>query len=100
MGLNSNIETVKKPIYLTMVGALYFSYAIAFLGIMYINPIYVANLDLAIQIFIGVFLIYKFNPFRQHQLMPFDGNIIFASACLLLTNMGLVEYVMANIRRL
>ena len=47
MGLNSNIEIVKKPIYLTMVGALYFSYAIAFLGIMYINPIYVANLDLA-----------------------------------------------------
>jgi len=99
MGLNSTIETVKKPLYLSMVGALYFSYAVAFLGIMYVNPRYVENLSLAIQIFICSFLIYKFHPLREHRLDPFDGTIIFASASLLLANMGLVEYVMANAQK-
>jgi hypothetical protein len=98
MGLESTIETTKKPIYLAMVIALYISYAAAFLGIMYVNPKYVANLSLAIQTFVCSFLIYKFHPFRQHKLEPFDSNIIFASAGLLLANMGLVEYVTSRIR--
>ena len=98
MGVESTIETVKKPLYLAMVGAFYLLYAIAFLGIMYVNPQYIANLDLAIQTFVCAFLIYKFHPFRQHKLEPFDSNIIFASALLLLANMGLTQYFLSTIR--
>lgn len=98
MGIESTIETTKKPIYLAMVIALYLSYAAAFLGVTYVNPKYVANLSLAIQAFVCSFLIYKFHPFRHHKLEPFDSNIIFASAGLLLANAGLTEYVMATLR--
>jgi hypothetical protein len=98
MSVELAVETVKKPLYLVMVGAFYILYATAFLGIMYVNPKYIANLDLAIQTFVCVFLIYKFHPFRQHKLEPFDSNIIFASALLLLANMGLSEYVLSTIR--
>ena len=97
MGIESTIETVKKPLYRAMVGILYLSYAAAFLGIMYVNPKYIANLSLAIQTFVCAFLIYKFHPFRQHKLEPFDSNIIFASALLLLANMGLTQYVLSTI---
>jgi hypothetical protein len=98
MGLESAVESVKKPVYLAMVGAFYLLYAAAFLGIMYVNPKYIANLDLGIQTFVCLFLIYKFHPFRTHKLEPFDSNIIFASAGLLLANMGLSEYVAATLR--
>ena len=98
MGVESTIETTKKPIYLAMVIALYLSYVVAFFGIMIVNPEYVKNLSLAIQAFVCSFLIYKFHPFRHHKLEPFDSNIIFASAGLLLANAGLTEYVMATLR--
>jgi len=98
MSVELAVETVKKPLYLAMVGALYISYAAAFLGIMYVNPKYIENLSLAIQTFVCAFLIYKFHPFRQHKLEPFDSNIIFASALLLLANMGLSEYVLSTLR--
>ena len=98
MSVETTVETVKKPLYLAMVGALYLSYVVAFLGIMYVNPKYIANLDLAIQTFVCAFLIYKFHPLRQHKLEPFDSNIIFASALLLLANMGLTQYVLSTIR--
>ncbi len=98
MSVEATLETVKKPLYLAMVGAFYLLYAITFLGIMYVNPKYIANLDLAIQTFVCAFLIYKFHPFRQHKLEPFDSNIIFASALLLLANMGLTQYVLSTIR--
>ena len=98
MGVESAVETVKKPLYLAMVGALYLSYAAAFLGIMFVNPKYIANLSLAIQTFVCAFLLYKFHPLRQHKLEPFDGTIIFASALLLMANIGLTEYVLSTLR--
>jgi hypothetical protein len=98
MEIESAIEKTKKPVYLAMIAILYLSYAAAFLGVTYVNPKYVANLSLAIQTFVCSLLIYKFHPFRQHKLEPFDSNIIFASAGLLLTNMGLTEYVMSTLR--
>ena len=99
MRLESTIDNVKKPLYLFMVITLYLSYAIAFMGIMYINPKYILNLSLAIQIFVCSFLLYKFHPFRHHTLEPFDSNIIFASAGLLLANMGMVEYVKSTLNK-
>lgn len=98
MTVESTVETVKKPLYLAMVGAFYLLYAAAFLGIMYVNPKYIANLSLAIQTFVCAFLLYKFHPLRNHKLEPFDGTIIFASALLLLTNMGLTQYVLTTVR--
>lgn len=98
MGLESAVETAKKPVYLTMVISLYFAYAAAFLGLIYINPKYIEYLSLAIHTFVCLFLIYKFHPFRQHKLEPFDSNIIFASAGLLLANTGLSEYVASTLR--
>ena len=98
MEIDSAIEKAKKPFYLAMIIAFYLSYVVAFFGIMVVNPQYVKSLGLAIQIFVCLLLIYKFHPFRQHKLEPFDSNIISASAWLLLANLGLTEYVMATLR--
>jgi hypothetical protein len=80
-----------------MVVLLYIAYIVTFFGILYIEPQYVVYLSYAIRLFVCLFLIYKFHPFREHRLDQFDGTIIFASAFLLLTNMGMSEYVIAQL---
>jgi hypothetical protein len=97
MSLESTIEHIKKPFYLSMVILLYIAYIVTFFGIFYINPQYVVYLSYAIRVFVCLFLIYKFHPFRQHRLEKFDGTIIFASAFLLLSNMGMSEYVISQL---
>jgi hypothetical protein len=38
------------------------------------------------QIVICLFLMYKFNPFREHKLDRNDGRIIFTSSVFMITN--------------
>lgn len=97
MSIENAIDHIKKPFYLSMVILLYIAYIVTFFGIFYINPQYIVYLSFAIRVFVCSFLIYKFHPFRQHRLEQFDGTIIFASAVLLLTNMGMSEYVIAQL---
>ena len=93
MEIESNLELIKKPVYLAMVVLLYSCYFLLYVGIFYINPKYIKNLSIAIRLFVCVFLIYKFHPFREHKLSYFDDKLIFASAILILTDMGITQYV-------
>ena len=91
MNIEKTFENIKKPTYLLLVGTFYLLYIIAFLGIAYVNPTYITNVSLALQLFISLFLLYKFHPFREHKLEHFDGTLIFASALILLTNTGFIS---------
>jgi hypothetical protein len=72
----------------------YVLYLIAFFGIWYINPGYIRFVSAALQIYIALFLMYRFNPFRNHELRPNDDQIIFGSAFLLLANVGITSFFM------
>ena len=71
--------------------ALYTAYIVLFFGLASINPAYVSDLKLAMQVVICVVLIYRFNPFRKHELKKYDATIIFSSAIFLLVNTGIAE---------
>jgi hypothetical protein len=71
--------------------ALYTAYIVLFFGVASINPAYISDLKLAMQVVICVVLIYRFNPFRKHELKKYDANIIFSSAIFLLVNTGIAE---------
>lgn len=43
--------------------------------------------------FVCVFLLIKFHPFREHTLKEGDSNIIFGSAFFLLFNLGIIQYM-------
>ena len=77
--------------YWTMVSLLYVSYFLVFFGIYYINPDYIHILSIAIQVFICGFLIWKFHPFKEHVLHPYDGKIIFAAGLFLFNNVVVME---------
>ena len=71
--------------------ALYTAYIVVFLGVVNFNPAYITDLKLLMQVVICVVLIYRFNPFRTHELKKYDANIIFSSAIFLLVNTGIAE---------
>ena len=93
MEIESNLELIKKPVYVALIIMLYSCYFLLYVGIFYINPTYIKSLSIAIRLFICMFLLYKFHPFREHKLSYFDDKLIFASAILILTDMGITQYV-------
>jgi len=92
------LDTVKKPVYLTIIGFIYISYFLIFFGLFYINKKYIEIFSNLLLIFVCLFLIIRFHPFRKHELREFDSDIIFGSALLLLTNAGLTNWIVADIK--
>jgi len=93
MEIESSLELIKKPVYVAMIVLLYSCYFLIYIEFFYINPEYIKNLSIAIRLFVCAFLLYKFHPFREHKLSHFDDKLIFASAILILTDMGITQYV-------
>lgn len=100
-----NIKTITKkteltlenitPLFLWTLTGLHITLVAIFAGIVYVNPTYIENLSLIIRIFVCLFLIVRFHPFREnHELHKYDGQIIFIAALFLLTNEGLTKYVL------
>ena len=86
-------EIIKKPFYIFLLALLHVLYIGTYFGIMRYNVKYIDYLNIGVQLFICLFLIIRFHPFRNHHLKEFDANIIFGSAMYLLINLGLTEYV-------
>ena len=82
---------IKFPLYFGSIALLYISYFILFFGIYNINIKYVSILRTFVSVFICMFLILRFNPFVKAELLPYDANIIFGSAMLLLFNVVFAE---------
>jgi len=54
---------------------------------------YLYNLNNFIQLFIAVFLLFRYHPFKtKYELSRSDINLIFASACFLIVNLGILHY--------
>ena len=70
---------------------LYVFYFALFFGVIYINPEYLDAFRTMMQVFVCVFLIYRFHPYRTHTLRQYDAHIIFSSALFLLVNLGVVK---------
>ena len=92
--IDSFVDIIKKPIYLVMIILINILTIAAYFGILKYNVKYIDYLNMGIQIFICIFLIIRFHPFRKHHLKEFDANIIFGSAVYLLINLGLTEFVL------
>lgn len=85
------LEKVKIPIYVVSIATMYMMYFVVFFGIFEIDDNYIRIMQVAIQTIICLFLLIRFNPFMKPELKPYDSNIIFTSAVLLLSNVIIVE---------
>ena len=89
---------IKKPLYIFFTIAIYFSYFLIFAGLYYVNQNYIHTFSTLLQIFISLFLVIRFNPFRKPELREFDASIIFSCAILLIMNAGLTQIVKNNLK--
>jgi hypothetical protein len=79
-----------KHTYIAIMVFLWVSYILSYLGVYYVNPQYTSYLSLALRLLVCGFLIFRFHPFRTHELREFDARLIFASAIMILTDVGAV----------
>ena len=101
MKLINRIETILdgiSPYYSKLVWlfhGLNFIYIILFslFGVIIIEQGYIKYYNLMIQMFVCIFLLVKFHPFREHTLKEGDSSIIFGSAFFLLFNLGIIQYM-------
>jgi hypothetical protein len=84
------------PYFLGTLLILHASLFLIFIGVLYINPHLVETLSTSVRLFVCLFLIIRFNPFRKHILHKYDGQVIFAAALFLLTNEAIEKYILAN----
>ena len=69
---------------------IYIIYALAFLGIFSSVSEYVIIWHLAVQIFLCLFLMFRYHPFRNtYKFKPIDARLIFGAAMLLFVNIVL-----------
>ena len=87
--IDSAIEPISAPVYYWMVGIVYVIYFISMFGIASINPNYTDYLNNAVQVFIAIILIIRFNPLRKLTCTANDRVLIMSSAMFLLINDGI-----------
>jgi hypothetical protein len=63
---------------------IYFLYLIIALGLSSTAPAYLDSLIYYAKIYISLFLIVRFNPFREHKFTPLDAQIAFNAGTFLL----------------
>jgi len=79
-------DNVKSKIFNWTFALLYFLYFLVFAGVSIVDVKYVHILTFIIHFGICVFLLWRFNPYIDHVLRPYDSDIIFSSAIILLIN--------------
>jgi hypothetical protein len=84
--IDDALEISYKP-FLGMIGLTYLLYIITYFGLLSINTQYIELLNIITQLFICIFLLVRFNPFREHELRKYDAKIIFGSGVLLSMNL-------------
>ena len=64
---------------------IYFLYAVSIIGLSTTAPKYIETLDSYIKIYICLFLIYRFNPFRSRiEFTELDRKIVFSAGLFIL----------------
>jgi hypothetical protein len=84
------------PYFLRLLLALHASLFFIFIGVLYINPNLVETLSNSVRLFVCLFLIIRFHPFRKYVLHKYDGQVIFTAALFLLTNEAIEKYILSN----
>lgn len=81
------------PYYIYSITLFHLLYVFLFIGILQFASDYLPVLNVCIQVFVCIFLILRFHPFRKHEFKESDARIIFGSATFLLLNLGFIEMV-------
>ena len=87
-----HIDKAKIGIYWVLMSITYICYFLIFFGLYAVKPEFIQVVSLVFHSLICLFLLWRFHPFRtEYKLHPYDGNIIFGCALILLINTTAAE---------
>ena len=61
-------------------------------------PQYILYIDIALKLFVGMFLIFRFNPLVKIQFTNFDKQIIFSAGIFLLLSTTITTFILNKIQ--
>lgn len=69
----------------------YILYALILLGISSTAPKYLSKLQGYLKIYVSLFLLWRFNPYRNERMTKFDKRVVFSCALFLLTTTTITQ---------
>ncbi len=84
MTFNKELHILQNKIYDIVVYVTWFLYIIIALGLSANAPEYLDDLQYYVKLYISLFLIYRFNPFRRVKFTGLDAKIAFSAGVFLL----------------
>ena len=99
---NKTLHVAQLHIFNVVIYATWTLYIMIVLGLSTNAPQYLDDLQYYVKIYVSLFLIYRFNPFRRVKFTQLDAKIAFSAGLFLFTttaiNQILVSYL-ANIKQ-
>ena len=85
-------------IYNILTYASFLLYIISTIGLYDRAPQYILYIDIALKLFIGLFLIFRFNPLVKIQFNEFDKQIIFSAGIFILLSTTITSFMLNKIQ--
>ena len=96
--------TWHRKAYSTILYTSYLLFAIAFTGILAIDPSYLSTLDMVLKYYVSIFLIARFNPWARkamnNESRDFDRRIAFSAGFFLLLTTAAAELVQKYVTKI
>lgn len=90
----SYIKKHHEKLFIYGLYASYFLYTIILLGLSATAPKYLSTLRSFLKIYVSVFLLWRFNPYRNELMTKFDKRVVFSCALFLLTTTTITQLVL------
>jgi hypothetical protein len=101
MVFHKNIHQFQNRMYDIVMYVTYFLYAVVALGLSAKAPQYLDDLVYFTKVYVSLFLIYRFNPFRRVKFTGLDAKIAFSAGTFLLATTaidGILKTYLLKIR--
>ena len=85
-------------IYNILTYASFLLYIISTIDLYDTAPQYILYIDIALKLFIGLFLIFRFNPLIKIQFNEFDKQIIFSAGIFILLSTTITSFMLNKIQ--
>jgi hypothetical protein len=76
MLFKSKVDNLHKFAYISSIYVLYISYFCLALGLFPTHPEYIYYLNLFVRLYSSIFLLIRFNPYRNITYTEFDKNLV------------------------
>lgn len=94
MSFNKKINDIQENFFNIFIYFSYFLIIVSFLGLSNTAPKFIETIDYYIRIYICLFLIWRFNPFRKVDTFTnLDRKITFSAGLFILTTTALNKYL-------